>query len=69
MKDSNVANLAWGVYNENDIWIFILLTGLEGKGETFSQRHLSNWVDADEDDDEGEESELCVQATPPYNEE
>ncbi|KAL2941020.1 Cell cycle checkpoint control protein RAD9A [Bienertia sinuspersici] len=43
--------------------------GLKGKGEGFSQRHLSNWVDADEDDDEGEESELCVQSTPPYYEE
>lgn len=35
----------------------------------FSQRHPSNWVDADEDDDEGEEPDLCVQSTPPYYEE
>lgn len=36
-----------------------------------SQRHLSNWVDADEDedDDQGEDSEPFVQATPPYCEE
>ncbi|KAL2254140.1 UNVERIFIED_CONTAM: hypothetical protein Sindi_0208700 [Sesamum indicum] len=33
----------------------------------FSQRHPSNWVDADEDDDEGDETELCVQSTPPYS--
>ncbi|KAL5566006.1 hypothetical protein UlMin_029170 [Ulmus minor] len=39
----------------------------------FSQRHPSNWVDADEDedddDDDGEENDLYVQSTPPYNEE
>ncbi|XAR52630.1 Exodeoxyribonuclease III [Bertholletia excelsa] len=34
-----------------------------------SQRHPSNWVDADEDEEEGDETELCVQSTPPYNEE
>ncbi|XP_057962957.1 uncharacterized protein LOC131154293 isoform X2 [Malania oleifera] len=40
-----------------------------------TQRHPSNWVDLDEggdddnDDDEGVENELCVQATPPYYEE
>nr|GEU38259.1 cell cycle checkpoint control protein RAD9A isoform X1 [Tanacetum cinerariifolium] len=34
-----------------------------------SQRHHSNWVDADEDDDEGGDSEPFVQATPPYCEE
>ncbi|KAL3814673.1 hypothetical protein ACJIZ3_015941 [Penstemon smallii] len=33
---------------------------------TFSQRHPRNWVDADEDDDVGDETELCVQSTPPY---
>ncbi|KAJ8526384.1 hypothetical protein K7X08_028861 [Anisodus acutangulus] len=32
-----------------------------------SQHHPSNWVDADDDDDEGDESELCVQSTPPYH--
>lgn len=32
-----------------------------------SQRHVSNWVDADEEDDE--DSEPYVQATPPYCEE
>ncbi|KAL6582671.1 hypothetical protein OROMI_004749 [Orobanche minor] len=34
-------------------------------GHAFSQRHPSNWVDSDEDNDEGDE-ELCVQSTPPY---
>ncbi|KAK4427647.1 hypothetical protein Salat_1533700 [Sesamum alatum] len=33
----------------------------------FSQRHPSNWVDADEEDDEGDETELCVASTPPYS--
>lgn len=32
-----------------------------------SQHHPSNWVEADDDDDEGDESELCVQPTPPYH--
>ncbi|PSS26519.1 Cell cycle checkpoint control protein like [Actinidia chinensis var. chinensis] len=40
---------------------------MEGHG--LSQHHPSNWVDADEDDDEGDEAELCVQSTPPYHEE
>lgn len=33
-----------------------------------TQHHPSNWVDAgeDEDDDDGEDDELCVQPTPPY---
>ncbi|EYU23719.1 hypothetical protein MIMGU_mgv1a0208132mg, partial [Erythranthe guttata] len=31
-----------------------------------SQRHRSNWVDADEEDDEGDETELYVESTPPY---
>ncbi|KAL8109349.1 uncharacterized protein LOC141671985 isoform X2 [Apium graveolens] len=35
----------------------------------FSQHHPSNWVDADEDDDEGDEPDLCIQSTPPYYEE
>ncbi|KMT14215.1 hypothetical protein BVRB_4g075770 [Beta vulgaris subsp. vulgaris] len=43
--------------------------GLKEKGEGFSQRHPSNWVDADEEDDEGEDDEMCVQSTPPYYEE
>ncbi|KAA8545175.1 hypothetical protein F0562_019936 [Nyssa sinensis] len=43
--------------------------GAEINGHGFSQRHPSNWVDADEDDDEGDETELCVQSTPPYHEE
>lgn len=34
-----------------------------------SQHHPSNWVDAGEEEDEGDEAELCVQSTPPYNEE
>ncbi|KAM7523160.1 hypothetical protein LguiA_013062 [Lonicera macranthoides] len=41
----------------------------ENNGHGFSQRHPSNWVDADEDDDEGEEADLCVHSTPPYYEE
>ena len=40
---------------------------MEGHG--LSQHHPSNWVDADEDADEGDEAELCVQSTPPYHEE
>ncbi|KAK6139441.1 hypothetical protein DH2020_026815 [Rehmannia glutinosa] len=40
--------------------------GADINGNAFSQRHPSNWVDADEDDDEGDETELCVQSTPPY---
>ncbi|CAA0828618.1 cell cycle checkpoint control protein family [Striga hermonthica] len=35
--------------------------------QAVSQRHPSNWVDADEDDDEGDEADLCVQSTPPYS--
>ncbi|KAL9450432.1 hypothetical protein AB3S75_012219 [Citrus x aurantiifolia] len=37
-------------------------------GQGFSQRHPSNWVDANEgdDDDEGDDRELYVQSTPPY---
>ncbi|KAL5701220.1 exodeoxyribonuclease III [Ranunculus cassubicifolius] len=34
-------------------------------GQGWSQHHPSNWVAADEDDDE-DESELCVQSTPQY---
>ncbi|GAB2277457.1 hypothetical protein Dimus_012163 [Dionaea muscipula] len=37
-------------------------------GQGMSQHHPSNWVEADEDDDEGDETELCVPATPPYYE-
>ncbi|GAB4855584.1 hypothetical protein Ancab_024207 [Ancistrocladus abbreviatus] len=37
-------------------------------GHGLSQRHPSNWVDADEDDDEGDANELCIQSTPPYYE-
>ncbi|XP_030503041.2 uncharacterized protein LOC115718407 [Cannabis sativa] len=38
-------------------------------GQGVSQRHLSNWVDAneDDDDDEEEEAEIYVQSTPPYH--
>ncbi|KAG5580799.1 hypothetical protein H5410_051426 [Solanum commersonii] len=39
------------------------MADLEGHA---SQHHPSNWVEADDDDDEGDESELCVQSTPPY---
>ncbi|BBH06536.1 cell cycle checkpoint control protein family [Prunus dulcis] len=40
-------------------------------GDGFSQRHPSNWIDADEDDsdEDGEENELCIPSTPPYYEE
>ncbi|KAL2469170.1 cell cycle checkpoint control protein family [Forsythia ovata] len=41
----------------------------ETDGHAFSQRHPSNWVDADEEDDEGDEADLCVRSTPPYYEE
>ncbi|KAL4351785.1 hypothetical protein GQ457_06G020980 [Hibiscus cannabinus] len=35
-----------------------------------SQRHPSNWVDANEEEEDGDdENELCVQSTPPYYEE
>ena len=38
--------------------------------KSVSQRHPSNWVDADvEEDDDADEDELCVQSTPPYYEE
>ncbi|OVA14864.1 Rad9/Ddc1 [Macleaya cordata] len=37
----------------------------EMDGHGWSQHHPSNWVGADEDDDE-DENELCVQSTPPY---
>ncbi|XP_010546716.1 PREDICTED: cell cycle checkpoint control protein RAD9A isoform X2 [Tarenaya hassleriana] len=44
--------------------------GAENNGNCFSQRHPSNWVDAyeDEDDNDGDENEMCIQATPPYYE-
>ncbi|OWM72473.1 hypothetical protein CDL15_Pgr018358 [Punica granatum] len=38
----------------------------EDNGRMFSQRHPSNWVDPREEDDDEDENELCVQATPPY---
>ncbi|KAJ6762684.1 CELL CYCLE CHECKPOINT CONTROL PROTEIN [Salix purpurea] len=44
----------------------------ETNAHGFSQRHPSNWVDADEDaddDDDADGNELCVQSTPPYYEE
>ncbi|XP_039022351.1 cell cycle checkpoint control protein RAD9A-like [Hibiscus syriacus] len=34
-----------------------------------SQRHPSNWVDANEEEDGDDNNELCVQSTPPYCEE
>ncbi|KAL9275146.1 Cell cycle checkpoint control protein RAD9A-like protein [Drosera capensis] len=34
-------------------------------GQGMSQHHPSNWVEADEDDDDGDDAELCVPATPP----
>ncbi|KAF8018028.1 hypothetical protein BT93_H3048 [Corymbia citriodora subsp. variegata] len=39
-------------------------------GNGFSQRHPSNWVDANEDEDDDNENgdELCVRSTPPYYE-
>lgn len=40
---------------------------IENNGRAPSQHHPSNWIDADEDDDEGDDSELCVQSTPPYS--
>ncbi|CAA3007082.1 cell cycle checkpoint control RAD9A isoform X1 [Olea europaea subsp. europaea] len=43
--------------------------GAELNGHVISQRHPSNWVDADEEDDEGDETDLCVRSTPPHYEE
>lgn len=45
--------------------------GEEPNSHGWSQHHPSNWVDADEhgDEDEEEENELYIQATPPYYEE
>ncbi|KAG6437748.1 hypothetical protein SASPL_102676 [Salvia splendens] len=40
---------------------------LYNNGRAPSHHHPSNWIDADEDDDEGDDSELCVQSTPPYS--
>lgn len=42
--------------------------GTEINAQAFSQRHPSNWVDAEEDDEEADDNELCVQSTPPYYE-
>lgn len=47
----------------------MILDGAELNGHVISQRHPSNWVDADEEDDEGDETDLCVRSTPPYYEE
>lgn len=41
--------------------------GTDINGRALSQHHPSNWVDAEEEDDEGDEAELCVQSTPPYS--
>ncbi|XP_065854439.1 uncharacterized protein [Euphorbia lathyris] len=45
----------------------------ETNGQSFSQRHPSNWVDPgeedDDDDDDADGTEMCVQSTPPYYEE
>lgn len=43
----------------------------EPNSHGWSQHHPSNWVDADDhgDEDEEEENELNIQATPPYFEE
>ncbi|XP_012853744.1 PREDICTED: cell cycle checkpoint control protein RAD9A-like [Erythranthe guttata] len=56
---------------ENTIcYVFRFHTRIDGVGITrervLSQRHRSNWVDADEEDDEGDETELYVESTPPY---
>ena len=53
---------------------FLLPERSETNAHSFSQRHPSNWVDADEDEDDGggddaDGNELCVQSTPPYCEE
>ncbi|KZV41780.1 hypothetical protein F511_17149 [Dorcoceras hygrometricum] len=36
-------------------------------GNTLSQRHPRNWVDAVADDDEEDEADMFVQSTPPYS--
>ncbi|TYG95993.1 hypothetical protein ES288_A11G312600v1 [Gossypium darwinii] len=47
--------------------------GAQGRSQInvhgLSQRHPSNWVDANEEEDGDDENELCVQSTPPYYEE
>lgn len=55
----------------NILAIFLLSGRTEINGQGFSQRHPSNWVDAEEDDndEDGNDHELCVQSTPPYYEE
>lgn len=43
---------------------------LPNNGQPFSQHHPSNWVDAEEDDeDDADEEEPYIQATPPYYDE
>ncbi|KAK4796813.1 hypothetical protein SAY86_029139 [Trapa natans] len=48
----------------------IVQTGIiECNCQVFSQRHLSNWVEPGDEEDEEDDDELCVQCTPPYHEE
>lgn len=56
-----------GTCSVNYHFFLVLLDGTDINGRALSQHHPSNWVDADEDDDEGDETELCVQSTPPYS--
>lgn len=43
---------------------------LPNNGQAVSQHHPSNWVDAEEDDeDDADEDEQYIQATPPYYDE
>lgn len=42
---------------------------LQDNNQAFSQHHPSNWVDAEEEDeDDANENEQYIQATPPYYE-
>lgn len=46
----------------------IFFSGSEATATRASKYHPSNWVDADEEDDEGDDdSEFVVEATPPHH--
>lgn len=64
---SLIISFGSGKCSINYWFVLLLLDGADINCHGFSQRHPSNWVDADEDDDEGDETELCVQSTPPYS--
>ncbi|GFY90558.1 cell cycle checkpoint control protein family [Actinidia rufa] len=70
---SDVRNMARDPNPYIMVYFLWLSERADMEGHGLSQHHPS-WVDAidvdaDEDDDEGDEAELCVQSTPPYHEE